>query len=87
MKAIPQVAPEVFSRLIQKIDADSFEEREMACKGLLQFGKMSLPSLQKALRDGLSVEATRRAPRSPGENHRGAIMPSRSSGDSCHRSP
>ena len=61
MKAIPQVAPEVFSRLIQKIDADSFEEREMACKGLLQFGKMSLPSLQKALRDGLSVEATRRA--------------------------
>jgi WD40 repeat protein len=59
----PVVHPQTVQRLIARLDADAFPEREQATRGLASLGKQVMPSLRRALEGRPSPEAKRRLER------------------------
>jgi WD40 repeat protein len=75
---VAPLPPGRLKRLIAALDDDSFDAREKAVRDLSALGEVAVPALRRAMKEGLSLEAHRRAERvlraleaSPGERLRG----------------
>ncbi len=60
MKPVPKVEPGRIAQLIERLDDDDFTVRDQATSELRFHAEVALPSLRKALTEGISLEARRR---------------------------